>query len=497
MSIVDFNDVSFIYPRSRKKALDGVTISIEKGEFLAVMGEAGSGKSAFCKLINGVIPLLSGGRLSGTVISDGIRADKSTVPQMAIKVGLVMDDPDAQLFTSSAREEAAFGPENLLLPPEEIEKRIEYALNAVGLKGFDDRNPASLSGGEKQRLVIAAALAMKCGILVLDEPLCRLDPKGAVDVMNVLKDIQKNSRITVIMSSHNSGLMAKYADRVCILKNGKIAALDSAEIIFSNAELLESNGIQSPEIVNEFFLTESAENAESGGEKSIEPNSLLASCAIKISNLNFKYPTGTGISNLNLSINEGDFAALIGDNGCGKTTLLKCITGLLKPHEGEIFIKNKNANILSVSDISKDVGYVMQNPDNQLFTDSVFKEIAFALKNMRLSKPEIKQRAQEALDIVGLQDADAFPHALSRADRTKTVIACVLAMGCKILVLDEIDVGNDYKGNLKIMDVLNSLNARGFTIIFVTHNMFLAHKYARRLIKLDRNGIVYDMRREV
>jgi len=505
MNIIDFNDVSYTYPRSKEKALDKVKISVVQGEFLALMGETGSGKTAFCKLINGVIPLLCGGRMSGTVTVDGICTDKSSVPHLALKVGTVMDDPDAQLFTSSVREEAAFGPENLLLPPDEIIKRIEYALGAVGLKGFEDRNPLNLSGGEKQRLAIAAALSMKGTILVLDEPLCRLDPQGAEEVLSVLKDLQKNYKITIVMAAHDSALVSKYADRVCILKKGKIAALDTAEIIFSDTKLLENNGIQPLKIDNEFFLAESAEdakNAESGGEMSLEPNLFyssaisapFASSAITICNLNFKYPAGTGINNINLSVNEGEFAALIGGNGCGKTTLLKCVTGLLRPCRGDVFIKGINTKDLSVSDISKDVGFVMQNPDTQLFTDSVFKEVSFALKNMRLPKTEIKQRVQEALDAVELQDADAFPHALCRADMTKTVIACVLAMGCKIILLDEIDVGNDYPGNIKIMNVLQSLAAKGFTIIFVTHNMFLAHEYARRLIKLDRNGIVYDMR---
>jgi len=507
MSIIDFNDVSYIYPHSRNKALDNINISVMQGEFLAVMGETGAGKSSFCKLINGIIPLLYGGRFYGTVTIDGICAEKSSVPQLALKVGMVMDDPDAQLFTSSVREEAAFGPENILLPPGEIEERVEYALNAVGLKGFEDQNPSSLSGGEKQRLAIAAALSMKGIILVLDEPLCRLDPKGAEEVMSVLKDLQKKEKITIIMAAHNSDLMLKHADRVCVLKNGKIAALDTAEIVFSNAVLLENNGIQSPKIVYKYFHTESTEdteNAELGGERSLEPTPFnssaifapLASSAITICNLNFKYPSGTGISNINLTVNEGDLIALIGDNGCGKTTLLKCITGLLRHSEGEIFIRDRNTKQLSVSDISNDIGFVMQNPDTQLFTDSVFKEAAFALKNMRLSKTEITKRVNEALDIAGLQDADAFPHALSLADRTKTVIACVLAMGCKIIILDEIDVGNDYNGSLKIMNILRSLQEKGFTIIFVTHNMFLAQEYAHRLIKLDRNGIVYDRRRE-
>jgi energy-coupling factor transport system ATP-binding protein len=170
--------------------------------------------------------------------------------------------------------------------------------------------------------------------------------------------------------------------------------------------------------------------------------------------------------------------------------LLKNITGLLHPSSGDIFIRGKNTKELKISEISKEIGFVMQNPDTQLFTDSVYKEVTFALKNKRLSKAEIKQRTEDALNTIGLEDWDAFPHALNKADRTKTVIACVLAMGCRIILFDEVDIGNDYRGCLKIMNIARDLHSKGFTIIFVTHNMFLANEYAHRLIKMERNGII-------
>jgi energy-coupling factor transport system ATP-binding protein len=170
--------------------------------------------------------------------------------------------------------------------------------------------------------------------------------------------------------------------------------------------------------------------------------------------------------------------------------LLKIITGLLRPSAGEVFVRGKSTKGLSISDISKEIGFVMQNPDNQLFTDSVYNEVAFALKNARLPKAEIRQRVEEALKTVGLEESDAFPHALSRADRTKTVIACVLAMGCKIIVFDEADAGQDYKGAMLIMNIAKELHEKGYTIIFVTHNMSLVQEYAHRLITMDKKGIM-------
>ncbi|WP_461257009.1 energy-coupling factor ABC transporter ATP-binding protein [Treponema sp. R80B11-R83G3] len=239
MCVITLDNVSFKYPRAKNYALEGINLSVAEGEFLAVMGENGAGKTTFCKLLNGIIPHLSGGHLSGTVTVDGADTVNSSVPQLALKVGMTLDDPDAQLFTSSVRYEAGFGLQNILLPPQEIEKRVSFALRSVGLAGFEDRAPSTLSGGEKQRLAIAAVLAMKGKVLVLDEPLCRLDEQGAQEVMSVLSDMRKNEKITIIMAMHESAKTAEFADRVCILKNGKIAALDAVKNIFSDRTLLE------------------------------------------------------------------------------------------------------------------------------------------------------------------------------------------------------------------------------------------------------------------
>jgi energy-coupling factor transport system ATP-binding protein len=490
-----------MYPRAKNFTLENINLSVKEGEFLAVMGENGAGKTTLCKLFNGIIPHLSGGDLSGTVTVDGVETKSSSVPQLALQIGMTLEDPDAQLFTSSVRYEAAFGLQNILMPPDEIEQRVDFALNAVGLAGLKDREPNTLSGGEKQRLSIASVLAMvnseafnaetfntnvsamKGKILVLDEPLCRLDPQGAQEVMSVLSELHRKEKITIIMTTHDSVKAAEFADRVCILKNGKIAAIDTAKSIFTNTVLLEENNIQP--VTNPPcppWISSSLPD--------------ISKPVIEIKNFSYLFSNGAGITNINLSIVENDFLAITGNNGCGKTTLLKSITGLLSSCEGDIYIRGKNTKELSVSDISREIGFVMQNPDSQLFTDTVYNEAAFALKNMRLSKTEIKQRVEDALKTVGLDDPHAFPPALSRADRTKTLIACVLAMGCKIIIFDEVDAGNDYSGSLKIMNIARDLHSKGFTIIFITHNIFLAGAYARRLIKMEKDGIVFDGRRE-
>jgi len=486
MSIIRFNEVNFKYPGTGKFALEKINLNIMEGEFFAVMGESGAGKTTLCKLVNGIIPHLCEGNLTGAVIVDGGNTIDCAVSSLASKVGMVLDDPDAQLFTSTVRQEAAFGPENLLLNIEEIESRVKSALRAVGLDGFENRIPSSLSGGEKQRLSIAAALAMQGKILCLDDPLCRLDPAGAREVISVLRDLREKRGITIIMTSYDSNVIAQNVGRVCILKNGRVAALDTAKNIFADGALLEENGIQplsQTECGIQFFNNyQAANNAE------IE--------AVKIENFCFTYPNGISIENISLSIADNDFTAITGNNGCGKTTLLKSVTGLLRPRSGDIFIRGRNTKEMTVSDICAEAGFVMQNPDTQLFTDSVYNEVSFALKNTRghkrLSNAEINKRVDGALAAAGLEDAQAFPHALCKADRVRTVIACVLATGCRIIILDEVDAGLDYHDNIKIMNLVRDLHNRGFTIIFVTHNMFLAGSYARRIIKIDKNKIAFD-----
>jgi energy-coupling factor transport system ATP-binding protein len=481
--IIKLENVFYSYPREKKCALEDINLSIERGEFLAVMGENGCGKTTLCRLLNGVIPHSTGGRLKGTVTVDGENTKETPVSVLALKVGMVLDDPDSQLFTSSVRHEAAFGPENLLLPVDEIEERAARALASVGLAGFEERLPSSLSGGEKQRLAIACALAMKGKILVLDEPLSRLDPDGEAEVMSVIRGIREKYQITVVMAAHNSKRMAQAADRICVLKNGRVFACGDAKNIFDNRSLLDENGIQPP--------VEADINAVFFVKKEGLVNRENEIPAIEIKNFCYSYGPDVRIENINLCVKDNDFTAIIGNNGCGKTTLLKSIAGLLRPASGEIYIRGKNTKALSVSDISREAGFVMQNPDNQLFADSVFSEVSFALKKSGLSKKEIEQRVQEALNTVGLEDSGAFPHALSRAERTKTVIACVLAAGCKIIIFDEVDVGQDDKGCRRIMNIARELHSRGFTILFVTHNMSLACEYAQKLVIMNRNGTTH------
>jgi energy-coupling factor transporter ATP-binding protein EcfA2 len=245
--IITLEDVSYRYPRSGKWALKNINLAIEQGEIVAVMGENGSGKTTFCKLFNGIIPHSHGGVLKGTVMVAGMVTAESAIADLAGSVGMVLDDPETQIFTGSVRNEVAFGPENFLVPPDEIRERVQWALGVAGLSEYADRAPTALSEGQKQRLAIASALSMTKKILVLDEPTSQLDPQGTRDVFQVIRELNKKHLMTVILVTHKSEEIAEFADKVCILKNGTIAAYDTPVRIFSDRRLLQDNWIKPPE----------------------------------------------------------------------------------------------------------------------------------------------------------------------------------------------------------------------------------------------------------
>jgi energy-coupling factor transport system ATP-binding protein len=222
--------------------------------------------------------------------------------------------------------------------------------------------------------------------------------------------------------------------------------------------------------------------------------------AVQIEHLTFSYNARNGagknapiLDDISLSIADNELAAIIGRNGGGKSTLLKNITGLLRPAGGDIYIRGRAARRMSISAISAEIGFVMQNPDRQLFAETVYAEAAYALRNAGLSDAEIRPRVKAALEAVGLAaESERFPLALNRGDRAKTVIASALAMGSKILILDEPAAGQDFRNSRRIMDLVRDLHHRGFTIIFVTHNMPLAAEYARQVIVMNDGKLVMD-----
>jgi energy-coupling factor transport system ATP-binding protein len=478
-AIIQLENVSWAYSRARDWALKNICMTIGEGEFIAVMGENGAGKTSFCRLLNGLIPHSLPGKLIGSVMVDGTDTATTSVAQIAQITGTVFEDPWSPLFTTRVEDEVAFALENLRMPQEEIKEKVKWALDVTGLSAYADRAPVTLSGGQKQRLSIAAALAMAEKILVLDEPASQLDPEGAEEVLSLIRNLRERKGLTVVMATHSAEEAAAFSDKICVLKNGSVAAFGPPHLIFENQGLSDNYR---------------------GGVTPVKPDRLTRgendNTVIEISGLHYEYVSGNAVlNNINLSVRDNDFAAIKGSNGCGKTTLLKNISGLLRPQGGSILLRGHDTATMSIAQIAGEIGFIMQECDRQLFESSVYDEVAFSLKRAphRLTKNEIRDKTEESLSVMGLLDKrEAFPPALGRADRVKTVFAAILAKGPRIIMLDEPIAGQDAHGCRLIMDTLADLHQRGYTILIVTHNDKVIAEYVHRLIEIKDGNITMD-----
>ncbi|MCL2044062.1 MAG: ATP-binding cassette domain-containing protein [Treponema sp.] len=247
-NIITLDNVSFAYARANRWALQNNSVEIGEGDFIAVMGANGAGKTTFCRLLNGLIPHSLAGKLLGTVTVDGLQTASVSAARLAGKTGMAFDDPEVQLFTAKVSDEVSFALENLLMPPEEIKKKVQWALDAAGLAAYAGYAPSALSGGQKQRLAIAAAVAMADKVLVLDEPTSQLDPRGAGEVLSFIRDLRARRRLTVVMATNCGDEVAEFADKIIVLKDGRLAAYDTPYRVFADGTLLADNTLQCPQV---------------------------------------------------------------------------------------------------------------------------------------------------------------------------------------------------------------------------------------------------------
>ncbi len=521
--IIEMIDINYRYPRTKRYVIEGLNLAIEKGEFFVLMGENGAGKSTLCEILNGIIPHSLGGRLKGKVLIDGIDTQESTIAQLSTKVGIVLEDPETQLFTSSVLNEVAFGPENLGVPAEEILERAHWALEVVGLAGFEERLPTSLSGGQKQRLAIAAAMTSRPSILVLDEATSQLDPLGVVEVMSVVRELNEKYGMTIVMATDQSEEVARVANRIAVLHEGKLVTLGTPRQIFADTGLFKRYMIRSPQVsqlgtrlqeagcalplfpitldeaydgVMQLFGGQGNPNPSPTVTAAPAPSSTAGNDAIiQVENLEYVYQPQNvyAVQGVNFNIRQGDFVAMIGHNGSGKTTVLKNLLGLLKPTHGRVVVAGLDTAQVAVADLARHVGFVLQNPDQQLFAETVEEEIAFGPRNLGLDPAAMKARVDEAIAIVGLETKrQEFPPSLPKGDRAKVVIASALALNPEIIVLDEPTTGQDFKGCHQIMQIANQLHQSGRTVVFVTHHMALVAEYSRRAIVLCQGKLKFD-----
>ncbi len=526
--LLKIENLSFKYFKGEDLVLKNINLELHEGEFVLLIGPSGCGKSTLINTINGLIPHVIRGIRKGKVLLEGKDVRDLELKDISTIVGTVFQDPETQFFTLTVLEELAFGPENLRLPVEEIEKRIDFAVKATGIQDLLKKDLMSLSGGQKQRVAIASALTMMPKILILDEPTTNLDPKGAAEVLKTIKKLRDETNMLIILIEHKLEEVSRYADKVIVMNNGEIIAFGDVRDVYSNPQLLYDLGIRPPwsaETIIELKklgllpsdvpIPVSPEEASDILAKAVSKvnNSINANDfdfvkrdleyyeklsekdpVIEIENLWHQYPDGTvALRGINLTIREGEFVGLIGQNGAGKSTLLLHLIGLLRPSHGRIKVFGKDIHKTSIAELAQSIGLIFQNPDLMLFQNTVWSEIAFGPKNIGLPKDEIKERVEEALEMMRLVGFEKrHPRALSRGQRHRVAVASILSMRPKIIIADEPTTGQDYGASKKYLELLQRLNAAGTTIILVSHSMDLVARYAKRVVVLKKGKILID-----
>jgi len=522
--IIEIENLSYTYP-SATKALTEVSLKVFPGEYLAIVGANGAGKTTLCMFLNGVIPNVVGGRVSGNVHVCGMDTFEHHVYDIAQNVGLVLQDPESQLFSADVRSEIAFAAENRGVPRDEILARMGEVLKIVRLEELASRLSDELSGGQKQRLAIAANLIVRPKILVADEPTSQLDPIGKGEVFSTLSSLNKDFGMTVVIASHDVDEIERFADRVIVLDHGSIILQGPPDQVFREVETLDRIFVHVPDLarlgktlnigggqplsleipkaaaqIGDWLGCGKIPSGKAFEEPSISrleltKDSSINTPAVEVKNITYSYPgTSTpAISNMTFAIPKGQFVGIIGQNGGGKTTIMKCLVGLLKPSQGEISLDNKPLKGQKVGEIATQIGLILQNPDTQLFCMSVEEEIRFGLENLHLPPEEIERRTEDALKITGLGTfRQLYPFKLSLGDRRKVAVASIVAMRPQVLIFDEPLTGQDHKGRYELVNLAEDLHQAGHTVIMISHDMELVARYTQRTLVVGKGKLLLD-----
>ena len=529
-SITDENDNVI----EENSALDGVNIEVEEGQFIAILGHNGSGKSTFARHINALLT-----PDEGTLYVNGWDTkDESKLWEIRQNAGMVFQNPDNQIIATVVEEDVGFGPENLGVPTEEIWERVEKALAAVDMLEYRHSSPTKLSGGQKQRVAIAGVVAMKPKCIVLDEPTAMLDPNGRKEVLKTVKELNKQENVTVILITHHMNEVID-ADKVFVMDSGKVVLEGTPREIFSKVTELKKLGLDVPQVteiaynlkdkgidfgqcvlnVKEFrerykevtgrdiaslkdTFSSNEVDVESVGNVTSSEENADKKLILEAKNLTYVYEEGTAnekgaLDDVSIDIHEGEFLAIIGHTGSGKSTLIQHLNGLMKADSGSISFNGEDiyAKKFSMPFLRKHVGLVFQYPEYQLFETTVLEDVCFGPKNLGLSGEEVLAAAKKALKQVGLGEEyyEKSPFELSGGEKRRVAIAGVLAMNPEVLILDEPTAGLDPKGRDKILNQLKKLQTeRNIAIVLVSHSMEDVAKYAERLVVMSGGRKLYD-----
>ena len=506
---IQFENVSFKYANSDNFALKNINLEIEPGEIILITGPAGSGKTTLCSCINGLVPHYHEGDLQGNVLIGPYNTKKARIGGLASIVGMVFQDPESQLVTNSVLDEIAFGPENLGVSKEEIDNRIQAALKATRLAGYEEREPHNLSGGEQQACVIAATYAMHPDIYVMDEPLANLDPEGRAHILNLVVQVAQQRGKTLVIVEHSLEDVLPLVDRIILMNNGEILrdgptneVLAQGDIprIFKRPDIMRlSEEFQLPQLAytpksfvdqlkGKYTLNKYSNGHYSHSEQT------KSDVVIEVNDLSFGYSDEQqALYNVSFKVHSGEIVAILGRNGSGKTTLVRHLIGLNQPDSGSISVMGRDVAQTPTHVLARDVGFCFQNPNHQIVSFTVRDEMQFGLKAHNIDPDLFDERIQKSLEVVGMSDyIDSEVFNLGKGLVQRLALASVLTLNPKILVFDEPTCGQDPVMIDGIFNILRRLNEEGTTILLITHRIDYAANFAQRALVLQRGHLSYD-----
>lgn len=524
-AIIEMECVSFSYGTAADGAyaLKDIDLSVEEGAFVGLIGPSGAGKSTLASAITGAIPHHYRGRLFGSTLVAGLDTCEASLTDIAKVVGSVLQDIDAQMMASVVEDELLFGLENFGIDHREIEGRIASTLDAVGIADLRHREIATLSGGQKQKVAIAAILAMTPRVIVMDEPTSALDPASARDVFEVLRRAKELTGMTVILIEQTVALLAEYCDRVVVIDQGRIALDGTPTDVFSRGETLRAIGVDTPRTVrisNSLAETGLAPNDSPAltldGAESLVAGILAPGLSesspivprtlgdrpdarntvderpiiVDVAGAAYSYGTGqAGIEGIDLTVRAGEILAVVGQNGAGKTTFTKLLNGLIKPSAGVVRIAGLDTRTTPVSALASHAATLFQNPDRQLCRNTVVEEISFGLELQGAPADAARERARRVAAAFGLPE-NASPFNLSRGQRQMVALASVVALEPELIILDEPTSGLDYRECMTVMETVRQRALDGAAVVMVCHDMEVVSDFADTLAVMTEGRLI-------
>lgn len=483
--LVVVEGLTFTYAGNAAPVLKNIHLEIHKGEFITITGPSGCGKSTLALCLAGFIPHHVDGKMQGSIVINGMDTREYPPAKLAGSIGLVQQDPEAQLCTLKVIDEVAFGPENLGLPRTEIEDRVEEALSAVNLSGLRNREVYSLSGGEKQRVAIASVLAMKPPLIILDEPTANLDPRGTEEVLQLIKELGKQNGIAILVIEHRLKQLIPFSDRMLVIKEGQILAEGEPAVVYE-------------EYCRQQHLTSHCPGREPY-EKTDAPPNLLPRAAsgteptLRVEKISLNYGSQPILQDIEFVLYPGEITAVMGSNGSGKTSLLLSLLGIHKLNEGRIFLQGRNITRFKTARRARSMGLVFQNPNHQIFENTVWQEASLPADFLLPGDVKNDSEIESWLHYFELYPyKELLPFSLSLGEKKRLTLVSVLGYHPQILLLDEPLIGQDYHRTDLFWKAVSAHSQRGGVTLIVCHEPDFVQEFCDRILFFDQGRLLVD-----